>query len=113
MNGSPPSKRSTRMPRDCISSTRFRMRTMSEKPRRDIRSAGARGGGSKAGGLYRGLMRYSAEDANGFSNHRPMALVAIERLGATPERVAQFRGFYERRLRPMSASEEALSDRLH
>ena len=58
-------------------------------------------------------MRYSAEYANGFSNHRPMALVAIERLGATPERVAEFRGFYERRLRPMSASEEALSDRLH
>jgi hypothetical protein len=32
----------------------LRMRTMSEKPRRDMRSAGARIVVRKAGGLYRG-----------------------------------------------------------
>jgi len=58
-------------------------------------------------------MRFSAEYANGMSNHLPMALLAIRRLGATADRVREFQAFYERRLRPMSASEEVLSDRLH
>jgi hypothetical protein len=58
-------------------------------------------------------MRYSAEYASGFSNHLPMATLAIRRLGASDERVAGFIEFYSRRLRPMDAEEEAESDRLH
>jgi hypothetical protein len=58
-------------------------------------------------------MRFSAEYANGMSNHLPMASVAIERLGAPPERVSEFIEFYTRRLRPMDAEEAAQSDRLH
>ena len=57
-------------------------------------------------------MRFSAEYANGMSNHLPMALLAIRRLGASDDRAREFETFYSRRLRPMSASEEALSDRL-
>ncbi len=57
-------------------------------------------------------MRYSATYANGMSNHLPMALLAIRRLGATEDRVREFESFYARRLRPMRAEEEALSDRL-
>jgi hypothetical protein len=57
-------------------------------------------------------MRYSDTYANGMSNHLPMALLAIRRLGATADRAAEFESFYARRLRPMSAEEEADADRL-
>jgi len=57
-------------------------------------------------------MRYSDTYANGMSNHLPMALLAIRRLGATEDRVREFESFYARRLRPMSADEEADADRL-
>jgi len=57
-------------------------------------------------------MRFSAEYGEGLSNHLPMALLAIRRLGASDDRAREFETFYSRRLRPMSASEEALSDRL-
>jgi hypothetical protein len=58
-------------------------------------------------------MRFSAEYASGFSNHLPMASLAIRRLGASDARVAEFIEFYSRRLRPMDAEEEAQSDQLH
>jgi len=57
-------------------------------------------------------MRYSDTYANGMSNHLPMALLAIRRLGATEDRVREFESFYARRLRPMSAEEAADADRL-
>jgi Questin oxidase-like len=57
-------------------------------------------------------MRYSATYANGMSNHLPMALHAIRRLGATSDRAGEFASFYARRLRPMSAAEAADADRL-
>ena len=57
-------------------------------------------------------MRYSATWANGNSNHLPMALLAIRRLGATDDRAREFESIYARRLRPMSAEEEADADRI-
>ena len=57
-------------------------------------------------------MRFSAEYGEGLSNHLPMAALALQRLGATPDRVREFTAFYEQRLRLKDASEAAFSDRL-
>jgi hypothetical protein len=49
--------------------------------------------------------RYDAEYAGGLSNHRPMALVALARLGASDERLAAFDARYSARLQPMPPAE--------
>jgi hypothetical protein len=41
---------------------------------------------------------YHAEYRGGLSNHLPMALIALERMGAPPERLRQYARLYERRL---------------
>ncbi len=48
---------------------------------------------------------YDAEYGEGLSNHRPMALVALHRLGADDARLAAFAAAYERRLRPAPAAQ--------
>lgn len=53
--------------------------------------------------LYRGLSAgaaYDAEYGDGLSNHLPMALVALHRLGADALRLDAFATAYARRLRP-------------
>lgn len=45
--------------------------------------------------------RYSAFYGGALSNHLPMALVALDRLGAGDEEIASFAAQYERRLRPL------------
>lgn len=49
--------------------------------------------------------RHDAEYASGLSNHRPMALVALARLGASDERLAAFDARYSARLQPMPPAE--------
>lgn len=43
---------------------------------------------------------FDAEYAGGLSNHRPMALLALARLGASDERLVAFAQRYEQRLQP-------------
>jgi hypothetical protein len=43
---------------------------------------------------------FDAEYRGGLSNHRPMALLALARLGASPQRLAAFARHYEARLEP-------------
>jgi hypothetical protein len=45
-------------------------------------------------------VRHDAEYADGLSNHRPMALIALERLGADGARLRAWAGAYERQLAP-------------
>lgn len=48
---------------------------------------------------------FDAEYGASLSTHRPMALVALWRLGATPARLEAFAAQYERRLQPMPPAE--------
>ncbi len=43
---------------------------------------------------------FDAEYGDGLSNHRPMALLALQRLGADEARLATFAAHYQRKLRP-------------
>ncbi len=43
---------------------------------------------------------FDAEYGSGLSNHRPMALLALQRLGADDARLAAYAAAYERKLRP-------------
>jgi hypothetical protein len=52
---------------------------------------------------------FSASYANGMANHLAMALVALDRLGASDERLREFAAFYQRRLRPKPQNEITLS----
>ena len=49
--------------------------------------------------------RFSTTYGAGFFNHLPMALLALERLGADDARLRQFAAFYEKRLRLQAAGE--------
>jgi hypothetical protein len=49
--------------------------------------------------------RHDAEYGDSLSNHLPMALVALARLGASDERLAEFGAHYARRLHAAPASE--------
>jgi hypothetical protein len=55
--------------------------------------------------------RFSAKYANGFFNHLPMALVALDRLGADEARLRAFVASYAPHLRLKSDAERALTDR--
>ena len=46
---------------------------------------------------------YHAEYRGGLSNHLPMALTALARMGAAPERLQTYASLYERRLEPAPA----------
>jgi hypothetical protein len=46
-------------------------------------------------------LRFDATTGNGLSNHLPMALVALHRLGADDDRLAEFAAVYARRLVPV------------
>ena len=48
---------------------------------------------------------FDAEYAGSLSNHRPMALIALHRLGASDERLATFDARYRKRLQPMPPTE--------
>jgi len=50
-------------------------------------------------------VRFDAEYQGGLSNHLPMALLALQRLGAGPERLREFAATYQARLRPAPAAE--------
>lgn len=50
--------------------------------------------------------QYGAEYKRGLSNHLPMALIALERLGADTERLSKFAEFYATRLEPMPPAED-------
>ena len=54
--------------------------------------------------------RFSASYAGGFFNHLPMALVALDRLGADEARLREFTATYSKQLRPKSAKEIALRE---
>ncbi len=49
--------------------------------------------------------RFDAEYAGSLSNHRPMVLVALHRLGASDEQLAAFDARYRTRLQPMPPAE--------
>src|SRR5688500_13138405 len=49
--------------------------------------------------------RYSAKYRGGFANHLPMALVALDAMGATDAEVARFTRTYERMLEPIGEAE--------
>ncbi|HYM62393.1 MAG TPA: questin oxidase family protein [Thermoanaerobaculia bacterium] len=51
---------------------------------------------------------FSASYGGGMSNHFPMALLALERLGADDRRLREFAAFYEKRLRRKAADGPAL-----
>jgi len=53
--------------------------------------------------------RFGAVYADGMSNHFPMALLALHRLGASDDRLREFASFYQRRLRAKPADEAARS----
>jgi hypothetical protein len=62
-------------------------------------------------GLLLDAQRFSAKYANGFFNHLPMALVALDRLGADEARLRAFTASYAPHLRLKSDAEWALTDR--
>lgn len=55
--------------------------------------------------------RHSAFYARGLANHLPMALVALDRLGASEARVARFAAGYEKKLEAMPAPIEEITER--
>jgi hypothetical protein len=55
--------------------------------------------------LIEGAHRHSANYRGYFANHLPMALVALDAMGATDARIAQFAGEYERQLEPIGEAE--------
>jgi questin oxidase-like protein len=55
------------------------------------------------------LRAYHAEYRGGLSNHLPMALVALRRMGAPPERLRGYARLYERRLEAAPDEGKALS----
>ena len=57
------------------------------------------------------LQRFSAKLANGFFNHLPMALVALDRLGGDEARLRAFAALYSKQLRPKSDAEIALVEK--
>lgn len=57
-----------------------------------------------AGGQYDA--EYDSEHFAGLSNHLPMALAALRRLGASDARLAEFAAGYSQRLRPAPAATE-------
>lgn len=54
--------------------------------------------------------RFHAEYRGGLSNHLPMALVALARMGAPPERLRFYARLYERRLEPAPEPGKVLAD---
>lgn len=50
--------------------------------------------------------KFSSQYRGELANHLPMDLVALERLGATPERLTAYRDHYVRRLEPRSQTSE-------
>lgn len=55
--------------------------------------------------LIEDASRFSAFYGRALSNHLPMALIALEGLGASPEQVSAFAAGYSRKLEPMPAAE--------
>jgi hypothetical protein len=55
--------------------------------------------------------RFSASYANGMANHLAMALVALNRLGASDDRLREFASFYQRHLRLKPALETTLASK--
>ena len=51
--------------------------------------------------------RYSASYRSGFANHLPMALVALDAMGASETEIARFTRAYETKLEPIGAEEAA------
>ena len=54
------------------------------------------------GRLIAGAQRYHASYGGGLANHLPMALVALERMGAGPQKLRDFAGDYITRLQPVT-----------
>jgi len=52
---------------------------------------------------------FDAQYRNGLSNHLPMALIALARLGASPTRIAEFRAKYISRLEPAPTTASSLA----
>jgi hypothetical protein len=52
---------------------------------------------------------FDPEYRGGLSDHLPMALVALSRMGASPERLRSFARHYERRLEPAAPAGQVLS----
>lgn len=61
--------------------------------------------GAALGALLDDELRYDATTTRGLSNHLPMALLALHRLGATDERLESFASAYRRRLRIVGDTE--------
>ena len=62
--------------------------------------------------LERGIadgLRYGAEFEGGMSNHLPMTLVALHRLGADATRLRAFNDHYRTRLEPLEAATEVVT----
>lgn len=57
--------------------------------------------------------RFSATFGGGMFNHLPMALLALDRLGADEARLRAFAATYSRRLRPKSDAETELAESMH
>ena len=53
--------------------------------------------------------QFGSRYGGGLSNHLPMALLALDRLGASDERLREFAAFYARRLSAKTAEEAALA----
>lgn len=60
--------------------------------------------------LIADAIRHSAFYEKNLANHLPMALVALDRLGASPEQVSAFAVRYEKKLEPMPAPAEAIAN---
>lgn len=54
------------------------------------------------GRLIAGAHRYHATYGGGLANHLPMALIALDRMGAGPQRLREFTGNYTARLQPVT-----------
>ncbi len=53
---------------------------------------------------------YSCHYSNGLSNHLPMALFSLEQIGASEEQINYFHNFYVKKLEPIQATDENISD---
>lgn len=65
------------------------------------------------GGTARLIEESHAHDAfyeGNLSNHLPMALVALDRLGAAPERIEAFAARYRKKLQPLAAPLDVLTE---
>ncbi|MFN8027238.1 MAG: hypothetical protein U0W40_13015 [Acidimicrobiia bacterium] len=62
-------------------------------------------------GLLEAELAYDPVTVQDFSDHLPMALVALDRLGADDSRLAEFSARYARSLLPVRADVQAVRDR--